>query len=232
MRAHFFQHEHFEDPAAIRDWLEQNDFSITATKFYEKYRKPVLDNVDWLIIMGGPMGVYDEAKYPWLKDEKKWIAEAIQKNKVVLGICLGAQLIASALDAKVYPNKLKEIGWFPVYKTEAAKKQPLFKDFPQEITVFHWHGDTFDLPVGAVHLAESEGCKNQAFLYKNKVLGLQFHLEATEKLVADLIDNCRNELVSQKYIQNIHQLKAGQELYIPKIRKKLFGILDRLKTLQ
>lgn len=149
--------------------------------------------------MGGPMGVHDEKKHPWLKAEKQFIENAIKSDKVVIGICLGAQLIADVLGAKVFPSQYKEIGWFPVHLTNEGKK--VLGDFPEDFTAFHWHGDTFDLPSGAKHLAGSVACKNQAFLY-DKVLGLQFHLESTEASVKALIDNCRQEIVPASHIQN------------------------------
>src|SRR5690606_32591469 len=114
---------------------------------------------------------------PWMKEEKKLIEKAILKGKRVIGICLGAQLIADVLGARVFPNKEKEIGWFPIELTEEGQKSPFFAGFNKTETVFHWHGDTFEIPKGAEHIASSKVCENQAFLFDHKVLGLQFHLE-------------------------------------------------------
>jgi len=181
LNIHYFTHVPFEGLAYIEEWAVNKGHKLTSTEFYKSKNLPDINKVDWLIIMGGPMSVNEEDEYPWLTDEKRFVKEAIEKGKIVIGICLGAQLITDVLGAKVYKNVYKEIGWFQVHFTESAKKLPLFSSFPDEMMVFHWHGETFDLPEGAIHLAESEGCKNQAFIYKDKVLGLQFHFEMTEK---------------------------------------------------
>jgi len=173
-------HVPFEGLGCIEQWITKNNHSVTYIRLYEKHELPDMNAIDWLIVMGGPMGVYDEAIYPWLSEEKTFIKQAIEAGKTVLGICLGSQLIAEVLGAKVYPNKQKEIGWFDVALSERAKTDSLFAGFEDKFPVFHWHGDTFDLPEGSKHLISSEVCKNQAFLYNDKVLGLQFHFEVTE----------------------------------------------------
>ncbi len=160
MRIHYLQHKPYESLGCIEEWISKSRHSLSATKFYEDTSLPKFSDFDFLIIMGGPMGVYDEDKYPWLKDEKKFIKESINDNKIVLGICLGSQLIADSLGSKVYKNKFKEIGWFPV---KIKNEHKFFNSLPEEIITAHWHGDTFDLPDGAVHIAESSACKNQAF---------------------------------------------------------------------
>jgi len=176
---------------------------------YEYDPYPTLSDVENLIIMGGPMGVGDDQIYPWLKSEKAYIRKAIQKNKIVVGVCLGAQLIAMVLGAKVYPNPHKEIGWFPVHKTPQAHNTSIGKILSESFMAFHWHGDTFDIPKGAVHLAESKVCKNQAFVYLNRVIALQFHLESTQSSIESLIQNCRDELISAPHIQTADQIRKG-----------------------
>jgi len=114
---------------------------VAYTRFYEAHQLPGIDDIDWLIVMGGPMGVYDESFYPWLVEEKAFIKQAIEHNKTVLGICLGSQLIAEVLGAKVYPNKQKEIGWFDITLSETAARHPLFENFENQFPVFHWHGN-------------------------------------------------------------------------------------------
>ncbi len=164
------------------------------------------------------MSVNDEELHPWLIAEKRFIAQAIRRGKAVLGVCLGAQLIAAALGARVYPNGEKEIGWFPVYSLPApetfpAEAVPSFR-FPEESLVFHWHGETFDLPTGAVHLARSGACLNQAFQYGRRVVGLQFHLEMTPQAVHELVDDGRDELVPARCIQSEAEiLSAPAERY-------------------
>lgn len=201
MNIHYLQHESFEDLACIQSWANNTGNKLSSTKFFEKHSLPEINDIDFLIVLGGPMGVYDEHKYAWLKEEKKFIEKAIRNNKKVLGICLGSQLIAEVLGAKVYKNKEKEIGWMNVELTEQAKTDRYFEKFPSSLTVFQWHGDTFDLPKGAVHIAKSPACNHQAFTYGEKVIALQFHLEATDKLIEALTLHCKEEIVEGPYIQ-------------------------------
>jgi GMP synthase-like glutamine amidotransferase len=192
MNVHVLQHVPFEGLGSIEPWLAERGAHIRYTRFFERDRLPNLATVDLLIIMGGPMSANDEAQLPWLMSEKQTIGEAIAKDIPTLGVCLGAQLIASALGARVYPNRVKEIGWFPIQGVHESEKA--FR-FPLECTVFHWHGETFDLPAGAVRLARSAGCVNQAFQLKENVIGLQFHLEMTAEGARAIVKECRNELV-------------------------------------
>ncbi|MHC4266709.1 MAG: type 1 glutamine amidotransferase [Planctomycetota bacterium] len=211
MRLHFLQHVWFEDLAYIKVWAERRNVKISRTAFFSNESLPSIDNFDWLIVMGGPMGVYDEKEYPWLVDEKRFIGEAIDKGKKVLGICLGAQLIAAIGGGKVYPNKYTEIGWFNVFKTEHGKTSEFFSCLPDMFEAFHWHGDTFDLPSGAKRLAHSEACINQAFELGQNVIGLQFHLESNAKSIGKLIDNCGQHLTEQAFVQTSSQIKEKHE---------------------
>lgn len=146
------------------------------------------------------MSVDEEKKHHWLIEEKRFIRDAVAARKSVLGICLGAQLIASALGARVFRNKHKEIGWFPI-KGVRPSADSIFK-FPDELEVFHWHGDTFELPDLSVRLAESEACTNQAFQIGRNVIGLQFHLETTAETARQIISNCRDDLRPSRYVQS------------------------------
>lgn len=224
---HTFMHVPFERLGCIEPWIIEKGHSITFTRFYEEYTLPNPDEIDWLIVMGGPMGVYDNVQYPWLNEEKEFIKQVILKGKTVLGICLGSQLIASALGAKVYPNKQKEIGWYNLNLTEQGRNHPLFIRFETEFPVFHWHGDTFDLPAGSVHLASSNVCRNQAFLFNDKVLGLQFHFEVTSESLNEMIENGRNELMESETIQQAEQIRK-QTGFIETNNGKMFRILDYL----
>jgi GMP synthase-like glutamine amidotransferase len=228
LRIHCFQHVPFEGLGCIHNWIENNGHSITYTKFFEPVSIPEPSDYDWLIVMGGPMGVYETAKYNWLADEISAIKQAIDSHKTVIGICLGSQLIAAALGAKVFKNPEKEIGWFDISLTEQGKKEALSSEILKiNSKVFHWHGDTFDLPVNAIHLAYSAGCRNQAFLYHQKVLGLQFHFEATEQGIDDMVNNGRNELIGGNYIQWECEINAQKE-FVALNNKKMFHILDFL----
>lgn len=229
MRLHYFQHVPFEGLGNIEDWARNRGWSISATRFFQNDPIPEIHALDWLVVMGGPMGVMDEAEFGWLTAEKQFIARAIRQHKVVLGICLGAQLIASALGARVYRNAQKEIGWMPIELTDAGKKHPLLRDLPARPEVFHWHGDTFDLPEGAVHLAQSAACRNQAFAVDERVLGLQFHLESTPAGIEALIAHCGDELVEAPYIQTAAQIrtKAGSCSLINGIMSALLTNLER-----
>lgn len=218
MRINYFQHVAFEGLGTIEQWIYARGYHLTATKLYQNDPIPDMESVDWFIIMGGPMGVHDEDRLPWLKSEKRLIEKAVSKEKAVLGICLGAQLIADVLGARVYSNRFKEIGWFPIELTEVGQRSPLFEFLPARLGVFHWHGDTFDLPAGAVHIARSEACLYQAFVYNERVIGLQFHLESTPKGVEALIENCSGALVKGSYIETPSQVMA---------RSKDFRIINR-----
>ena len=184
----------------MEQWLRSSGISITSPRLYAADSLPNHADYDLLIIMGGPMSVHDEAEFPWLQSEKTFIREAIEQGKRVLGICLGAQLIAHVLGAKIYPNAEKEIGWFPVAGT-TPHQQGVFS-FLESIDVFHWHGETFTLPEGAVQLARSVACENQGFQYGSSVIGLQFHLETTSDSAHKLVDHCRQELVPAPYVQD------------------------------
>ena len=231
MRIQIFQHERFESPAVIEDWIRRKKYTPAFTRFYENDRLPEIDEFDWLIVMGGPMSANDEDKYPWLKEEKQFIRKAIEERKTVLGICLGSQLIAASLGYKVYPNRFKEIGWMDVSLTQSAKDNVVFNSLPETLKVCQWHGDTFDLPDGAVLLAESVACKNQAFIYNNRVLGLQFHLEFNEKTIKDLVSNCRKELVKAEYVQTEKKILHDLTL-LGSANKLLFKILDGINSVK
>ena len=166
--------------------------------------------------------------FAWLSTEKKFIRQAIDAGKIVLGICLGSQLVSAALGAKVYANNEKEIGWFDIELTLNAQAG-IFYGIGSTLRVFHWHGDTFDLPENAVLLASSAATKNQAYIYKDRVLALQFHLEQTADTLHEMIETGRKELKKGKYIQPEKELLNSQLLDSNK--KILFEVLNRLAEL-
>lgn len=200
MRAHYLQHVPFEGLGSIEQWLTSNGYNLTSTKFFESADLPDPEAIDFLVVMGGPMSVNDENTFPWLVQEKQFVRKTIELGKPVLGICLGAQIIASAMGSRVFPNSEKEIGWLPV-NSVASDNDSVFR-FSNSQIVFHWHGETFDLPPNAIQLARSEGCENQAFQLGNHVIALQFHIETTKESARELVSNCRTELVPSMYVQS------------------------------
>lgn len=226
LRIHYFQHVPWEGLGSIEEWIKANGHFLTVTKFYQCYGLPQVSDIDWLIIMGGPMNVNDEDQYKWLPDEKKFIKRAIDTGKIVLGICLGSQLISSVLGAKIYKNKEKEIGWFDIELSKAANGK-MFSGFESPLKVFHWHGDTFDLPENAIHMASSEACKNQAYSYKDKVLALQFHLESTDDSLRDMLERGRMDLSEGKFVQTETEILDNKYL-IEMNRKYMFNLLDKM----
>ena len=230
MRIHYFQHVPYEGLGNIEGWIKSQKYALSATRFYAADPLPQLAGIDWLIIMGGPMGAYDDKKYPWLTAEKQFIRDSINAGKKVLGICLGAQLIANVLGAKVYPHIHKEIGWFPLKLTDEGREAKAIREFPGEFLVFHWHGDTFSFPPGAQHLAETVACRNQAFSYGDKVVGLQFHLDVQRENIEQWIKNGAAELVKGPYVQTAAQMLVPENEF-EKIQKYMYKILDHLDVL-
>ena len=208
MRLHSLHHVPFEGLGSMAAWAQARGHRLSASQLYADAALPPLDRFDGLIVIGGPMGVDDERAHPWLVEEKRFIERAIAAGKTVLGVCLGAQLLARVLGARVYPNTDTEIGWFPVEFTQAATTSPFFSGLPPSLEAFHWHGDTFDLPTGAVHIAHSRACHNQAFVCDERLVGLQFHLETTPHAAAELIRHCRHEIVPARFIQTEQDMLA------------------------
>ncbi len=211
-RIHWLQHVVFEGLGSMEQWLLKQGHHLSCTRLWAGDILPSPDTFTGLIVMGGPMSVDDYKAYPWLRQEKEFLHAVVKKKVPVLGICLGAQLLADVLGAEVYANPEKEIGWFPVART-AEIPEPLSSVFPQACSVFHWHGDTFSIPKGGVSFYASDACSNQAFLYENFVLGLQFHLETTPESAAALIEHCRNELVSSPWIQKEEEILKETDIF-------------------
>ncbi|MBM4001349.1 MAG: amidotransferase [Planctomycetes bacterium] len=227
MRVRWLQHVPFEGLGTIEAYLVGSGHFVQAARLYDRAALPSTGEFDWLIVMGGPMGVRDEVRYPWLVEEKRLIERAIRDEKRVLGICLGAQLIANVLGAPVYPNGCREIGWYPVTRAPEAEQSPFGSAIPPTLDAFHWHGDTFDLPTGAVHLAASAACARQAFSYGPRVLALQFHLESTPESVASLIENCPGDLDSGPCAQAADAM-LSDEIRFARIAPVLEGLVGRL----
>ncbi len=222
MRVHWFQHVPFEGLGSISSWLLQQGHSVHQHALFDNAALPDLSTVDALIVMGGPMSVNDTAELPWLAAEKQFIRQMLAAGKPVLGICLGAQLIASALGAEVYANPEKEIGWWPL-KNMAATSAVFH--FPADFSAFHWHGETFDLPTNATLLASSAACRNQAFQVGNNVIGLQFHLETTPESAAALVEHCAADLSPATYVQNKQQILTVNEDVYQKLNTLMANVL-------
>lgn len=225
MRVHYLQHVPFEGIGAIGEWAHARGHALTGTEVFRQ-DLPRPDDLDLLVVMGGPMNVYQEAEYPWLVAEKVFIAKAIDAGKAVLGICLGAQLLADVLGGSVSKGEQVEIGWYPVELTEAGRALPVFAGFPRLFTALHWHGDTFSIPPGVVRAASSEACADQAFAYGGgRVVGLQFHLEETRESLTQLVENARGDLVDGQWIAEPEELLAGDAPFT-ECHGLLFDLLD------
>ena len=229
MNLHWLQHVPFEGLGTIEPWAETKGFELSCTRLFADEHLPDAGSFDGLVVMGGPMGTYDHGEHPWLIAEKEFIKAAIDAGKSVLGICLGAQLIADVLGARVYPGPQKEIGWFSIRRTEGAPDI-----IPEKLTAFHWHGDTFEIPAGATRIASSTACINQGFVYNDRVIALQFHLETTSESMEALIEHCANELSpnvdggsSSVYIQTLEQMHSNIS-NIAEINAALDNLLNAL----
>ncbi len=209
MRVQSLQHVPFEDIGSMANDFAARGYSVATTHWYRGDKAPDLHSFDALIVMGGPMGIYDEAIYPWLREEKILIQAAIEAGKILVGICLGAQLIADVLGGKVTRNAHREIGWMPVQILPEATTHPIAQILANSPEVFHWHGDTFAIPPGAVHLARSEGCLNQAFVFNDRVFGFQFHLETTPTAARALLEHCADDIDGSRYTQTAESLLAN-----------------------
>lgn len=229
MNIHYLQHVSFEGLGTIEDWGRRRQHAFAATRLYRGERPPAVEDVETLVVMGGPMNIYEEARYPWLAEEKRFIDRVIAAGRRVLGICLGAQLVADVLGARVYANAEAEIGWFPIETAAAASTSNLFAAFPRRLEVFHWHGDTFDIPAGAVHIASSAGCANQAYVYDERVVGLQFHLETNPASARQLISHCGDEIVAGRYVQTSNEMLEDPRRF-DTINHVLHELLDRFSA--
>jgi GMP synthase (glutamine-hydrolysing) len=218
MKVIIIKHIDIEGPGTIGDFLDCNDISYRVINIFNGEPLPdTLSEISAVIVLGGPMNVYEEDKYPFLKQEDKFLKEVIEEGLPTLGFCLGAQLIAKTKGAIVKKAPQKEIGWFKISLNRNGSSDPLFQDFPGEVDVFQWHGDTFDIPEDAVKLAESELCSNQAYRIGDNIYGLQFHVEVTDEMIYQWMDAYRDEVDSLKGIvdpdQIISDTKAKSEDY-------------------
>jgi GMP synthase (glutamine-hydrolysing) len=235
MKIHILMHESFEAPGAIETWAKEHGHTLSYTRFYRNDSLPqTVDNLDYLIVMGGPQSpATSKAECPHFhaRTEIEFISEAITKGKLLLGVCLGAQLIGEALGARFEHSPEREIGVFDLTLTPDGKKDPIFSTFPHVFPVGHWHGDMPGLTPAAAILATSKGCPRQVIRYSPRVYGFQCHFEFTPAAIEEMIKNNSNELVqyqSLPYIQNAASLRSHD--YAP-INRLLFKFLDYMQSI-
>ncbi|WP_437879574.1 type 1 glutamine amidotransferase [Pseudomonas sp. LRF_L74] len=209
MRVAIIQHVAFEGPGRIADWIDARGFSSQTFHPYAGDALPELAALDLLVVMGGPMSVHDVAEHPWLVAEKHLIRAALEGGKRVLGVCLGGQLIAEALGAGVRPGEQAEIGWWPLEKQAQAKRSPLGRMLPQRLMAMHWHGETFDLPAESIALYGSAACANQGFVWRERAVALQCHLESTPDSIEALLAACPDDLKRAGAVQDAQTIRDG-----------------------
>jgi GMP synthase-like glutamine amidotransferase len=222
------QHVPYEGPGRISEWARMRGVACTVVRTYAGEHPADPANAGLIVVMGGPMGVGDIVRYPWLGRELSYIERAVILGMPMLGVCLGAQLIASALGAPVVRNRQKEIGWFPVRLDRSALNHRLFSGMPAVQTVLHWHGDMFEIPDGAVRVAESDACPNQGFVYGMRIVGLQYHLEADRQLLDGMVENSDEHREAGRFIMNRDQLVDGLVHHEDANGSQLFSLLDAL----
>jgi len=218
-----FQHANGEWIGSMTDWFADKDFQLQTYRLDLNESLPTLDQFDWLLIMGGPMSAYDEDMYPWLIAEKNIIKQAIESDKSVLGICLGGQLIASAMGADVYRNTQQEIGWYPMTKTHSCANW-----MPENLVPLSWHTDCFELPNGAVAFATSTTTPNQGFKLGENVWALQFHLEAQANTVDDFLALDDEGLPTGQYVQSEAEIFTTQHL--EQSRQAIYSLLEQMNS--
>ena len=192
-----------EGPGLIEKIFAADGWVLRTVELLHGEKLPSdFDETGALVVLGGPMNVYEEKQYPFLKEEELLIRKALIEEVPVLGICLGAQFLAKTCGARVKKAPHKEIGWYKVEKTGDGKKDALFTTGPDRIQVFQWHEDTFDVPEGAILLAEGKDCKNQAFRVGQNAYGLQFHIEVTEDMIQNWLQSGQEEAVVEKILRD------------------------------
>lgn len=219
------KHINIEGGGTIEEYLKSKEWKIGIRELQDGDNIPSKIDYDVVVILGGPMNVYEEDKYPFLKDEDRLIKELIKKEIPTLGICLGAQLIAKAAGAKVTKNIVKqahqkEIGWYKINLTDAGKKDPVFKGLDESFDVFQWHGDTFGIPENGTLLASAELCTNQALKVGRNTYGLQFHMEVTEDMIYKWIDTYDEELQSLKGVIDVEKIRKDTKAKISSYKNR------------
>lgn len=219
MKILVFQHVAFEYPGAIEDWAIEHNHELILCKSFAGDSVQKIDTYDVFIFLGGPMSVHDKNIYQWIEFEKSVITNAFNQNKKIIGICLGAQLIAETFGAEVIKQKSPEIGWHDVdftWNIGDSRETPgivtkLTEIFPNKMQAFHWHGETYNLPANSIKISESKACENQAFLIGSNVAAFQFHMEIKQEGVKALLENCSEDIDNSDYVQSNDEILNGVE---------------------
>jgi GMP synthase (glutamine-hydrolysing) len=228
MKMLFVTHATFEKPGCIETWAKKHGYETEEVCPYKGEKLPDINEYDFLVVMGGPQSPLEIEKDPYLMDEINLIKQAITKHKRIIGVCLGAQLIAEALGAKTERSPHREIGMYLVEQLEEAKFDPVFGQFPEKYDVMHWHSDMPGIPAGATLLAKSEGCPRQIFRYGDRIYGFQCHFELTKELVLGMIEHCPNDLRAGTYVRSVEELTYAD---YSQINLKMEKVLDYLANL-
>ena len=218
----WIQHVPFEGPGLIASWMQARGHKFQCIALWNGDPLPDPAGVDGLVIMGGPMNVDEHDAHPWLVGEIEFIRQVIDADKPVLGICLGGQLMARALDAAVHAGGQPEIGWF---ETRLVSPAPLLAGLPASFDAYHWHGDTFDIPNGATRVLESDACANQGFVFGDRALALQCHLETTPESARDIIDNSTWAVTPTAQSAEAMLVQAGRFAALQPIMHSVLGRL-------
>ncbi|MDF1569465.1 MAG: type 1 glutamine amidotransferase [Spirochaetaceae bacterium] len=232
MRTISIHHVPFEGLGSIETLVGGKNHTYTRLDAWTNPTYPETETFDTLIIMGGPMSVGDTESLSWLPREKSFIKKSIASGKMILGICLGAQLIAEALGARVKKGPMKEIGWFEVTKHPRADESIIGSLIPGKFEAFHWHGETFDIPAGALPIGSSEACNNQGFVLDDRIISLQFHLETTPETAGALIKNCSSDLNDDgDFVQDAAEMVKDPDRFyqINRLMRRIWVEMEKIK---
>jgi GMP synthase-like glutamine amidotransferase len=222
------QHDEYDDAGSIIEWALRHDHKLTTVVLTKGGKLPASVDFDIIFIMGGTMNVYEEKKFPWLAEEKVFVKKAVDAGKMVIGFCLGGQMLAVALGGTVTRNNETEIGWWTVNFNKTAREHPVMSAFGENAVIFQWHSDTFSvLPENALPLASSDACANHGFIYGNNVYAFQFHLELTCQMMYYFTEELEKSGEKGRFVQSGEEIRK-QYRRIEVNKKLMFEFLDRI----